>query len=448
MKVIFPMLAAAAVAAMIAAPAVAGEAEVKVDALASSSVLKSGESQRVFVRVGLESVLTKAQRVRASLNIAIVIDRSGSMAGAKIEEAKRAAAMAVGRLSARDIVSVVSYDDRVEVEVPATRASDKQWMLDRIRRLTPRGSTAIHAGLLAGAAEVRKFKSRETVNRIVLLSDGLANVGPRTPREFVSLGQELGSEGIVVSTVGLGLGYNEDLMAGLARAADGNHSFVQEPQDLAQFFVKEFDEAQAIVGQDAVIRITVPDGVKPLRGLGREAKIEGNAILYRVGQLVGGTSQALIAEVEVGAGVALTEREIAQVAVEYQSTETSRTVALQARAKVRFSSADEEVGAGVRADVMRDVTLLEARAQTDEAIRLRDAGRYEEAQRKFQDNAAVIAKRAATYGFGADDRIQAYRGFVEGAGAAGAAPSSPAWSIQRKQLREQEGNVPGVTSRY
>ena len=91
--------------------------------------------------------------------------------------------MAVDRLGSDDILAVVSYDDRVEVDVPATKVLSPSDVKARISRLSPRGSTAIHAALLAGANEVRKFKSKDRVNRIVLISDGLANVGPSKPRD-------------------------------------------------------------------------------------------------------------------------------------------------------------------------------------------------------------------------------------------------------------------------
>lgn len=446
MAKLFSTLAIMSAAVVAAFPARATEQQVRLDAVAGSSVIKAGETGRVFLRIGLESAQSRAQLARAPLNVSIVIDRSGSMAGAKMEEAKRAAIMAIGRLSARDIVSVVSYDDRVEVEVPATRASDTRSMVERIRKLTPRGSTAIHAGLIAGAAEVRKFKSREMVNRIVLLSDGLANVGPQSPRDFVSLGRELGSEGIVVSTVGLGLGYNEDLMAGLARAADGNHKFVQEPQDLAAFFAKEFDEAQSIVGQDAIIRIIFPEGARPIRSLGREAEIKGNVMLFRVGQLVGGTTQVLLAELEVVGGDSLDAREIARVEAEYRSTSSAAIVRLDSLVQVRASREDAEVVGSFHTEVMRDVTLLEAQARNDEAIRLRDAGHYEEAKKRFLDNAAIIDRDATKYGLSGDGQIIGYRGQAKIIGET--SPASPAWSAQRKQLREQGGNAAGASTRY
>src|SRR4029450_1790476 len=92
-----------------------------------------------------------------------------------------------------------------------------------------------------GAAAVRKFLDRQRVNRIILLSDGQANVGPSSPGDLGNLGASLIKEGISVTTLGLGLDYNEDLMTQLARRSDGNHYFIENSSDLARRFGYEVD---------------------------------------------------------------------------------------------------------------------------------------------------------------------------------------------------------------
>ena len=188
-------------------PALAGEPPFEITAAAERGVLEAGATQRIHLRISITGVRGKSDTQRAPMNVALVIDRSGSMQGARIDGARKAALAAIDRLSPHDIVSVVSYDDKVEVHVPATRASNKAAIKEKIAAITPRGSTAIWAGMQAGADEVRKFYAKDSVNRIILLSDGLANVGPSTPADFIRLGKQLASEGITVSTVGLGLGY-------------------------------------------------------------------------------------------------------------------------------------------------------------------------------------------------------------------------------------------------
>ncbi|MFM1814679.1 MAG: hypothetical protein RLZ98_1374 [Pseudomonadota bacterium] len=440
-------LLVAAVSTLFPAMATAAAAPVTLEATLSQSAIPRGERTRVYLRVGLKSERIRSTRDRAPLNVALVIDRSGSMSGRKMDEARRAAMMAVDRLGERDIISVVSYDDRVEVEVPATRAGSGRDIKRRIRGLSARGSTAIHAGLLAGANEVRKFKSRDYVNRIILLSDGLANVGPRKPSDFESLGRELGTEGIVVSTIGLGLGYNEDLMTRLARASDGNHAFVQEPQDLATFFNKEFDDAENIVAQDVEIIIECEEGVVPMKSLGRAARIEGNRIVYKVGQLIGGSEQVLLAEVETPELLGDKPASIANVRVVYRSAVNDRPETVQANVEARIATDKDEAKSSYRNEVIRDATLLEARARKDEAIRLRDAGRLEEAKRKFQANAAEISAQQALYGMAPSPELQAEREANVKASEIDDRDSA-SWNLQRKEMRQQNSNVSGGKTRY
>lgn len=440
-------LSTCALALAMSAEANAASAPVTLDATLSQSVLPAGQRQNVFLRIGIKSAHVPRTRERAPLNVALVIDRSGSMSGRKMEEARKAALMALDRLGNRDVISVVSYDDRVEVEVPATRATNSRHMPRRIESLSARGSTAIHAGLLAGAEELRKFKSRDFVNRIILLSDGLANVGPSHPSAFEALGHEFASEGIIVSTVGLGLGYNEDLMAKLARASDGNHAFVQEPEDLAQFFSREFDDAQSVIAQDIEIIIECAPGVTPRKSLGRSARIEGNRIVYKLGQLIGGTEQTLLVELEAPALEKPDPSQLAKVALSYRKADDGSQGNIEATVEARASASVDEVKASHEKDVLRDATLLEARARKDEAIALRDRGQFERAKQVFEQNISDIKARTASYGFAPSPELSAEQEANEKAAKLDDRDTS-AWGQQRKAMRQQNTNAAGASKRF
>ncbi|MGE0766250.1 MAG: VWA domain-containing protein [Hyphomicrobiaceae bacterium] len=410
------------------------------------SVLTVGAPHRAYLRVSI----TPARRPdakRALMNVALVVDRSGSMgAQARMANARRAATMAVDRLGADDILSVVSYDDRVEVDVPATKVLDRADVKERINRLTPRGSTAIHAALLKAADEVRKFKSKDRVNRIVLISDGLANVGPSKPHDFESLGRELASEGITVSTIGLGNGYNEDLMAGLARSADGGHVFVQESADLAAFLSREFDDVAGTVGQEAEIIIKVKDGVRPIRSLGRDARVETDRIVYRVGALYGGVEQMLLAELQIDPSTGVGEGTVAEIEVAYTSTETGARATANGSAVVQFDADEKASERSVNASVMRDVTTLLSRATRDAAIKLRDAGRLDEARAKFNANAAYLRKQQSAFDKSGEYAPLASELKATEEAAAAATPAE--WSKARKIQRATDSNSFGASQKY
>lgn len=447
-----PKVMLATLAAIISGSVAAGAQiapPVAITAELAQTTLLAGTGQRTYLRVAVKPA-RRAGHQRAPMNVALVIDRSGSMSSyGRIENARLAAQMAVDRLGPDDILSVVSYDNRVDVEVPAGKVEDRGRIKARIERLSPRGSTAIHAGLLAGASEVRKFKSSDRVNRIVLISDGLANVGPSRPQDFVDLGRELASEGITVSTIGLGNDYNEDLMAGLARAADGGHVFVQESAELAGFLAREFDDAQGIVGQEVEIIIRLRDGVKPLRSLGRAAQAETRKISYKVGALVGGVEQVLVDEIEVSEALAANagEARIADVTVNYKDVASGQRHSETRDVSVRFDADKDRAGQSVNAAVMRDVTALVSRAERRIAVELRDKGRFEEARAKFKANAEYVRQQqsklqARDYAPLADE-LKASE-----AAAAPAAQSSDGWLKARKVQRATDSNNFGASTKY
>ena len=411
----------------------------------SQSVLMPDARQTVYLRIGLKGTRSTG-RDRSPMNIALVIDRSGSMEGPRIRAAREAAKMAVDRLGPRDIVSVISYDQVVEVEVPATRATDKQAIKDRIDRLTARGSTAIWAGMQRGADEVRKFKSSEYVNKIILLSDGLANVGPSKADDFVRLGRLLGREGIIVSTVGLGREYNEDLMSGLAKASEGTHKFVQEPADLAQFFAQEFDDAQNVVAQGIIIHIDLTPGLSPGKGLGRDAEVQAQRMTFRLSQIIADTEQSVVAAIEVPAAFAEGNKSLGRISISLSGADGAVRELDPQTVSARFSTSTADRDASVDKTVMRDVTVHEARAANDEAVKLRDLGRVEDARRKFEENAKTIEEKAKLRGVASDAMIESQRSAAKAASAPSASASE--WERQRKTIKEIDTNQAGARTRF
>ena len=138
--------------------------------------------------------------------------------------------------------SVIVYDHHVKTIVPAQSARNVEWIESRIRGIGPGGNTALFGGVSQGASEVRKNLSNRYVHRIILLSDGLANVGPSSPEDLGRLGAALIKEGISVTTIGVGTDYNEDLMARLSQNSDGNTYFVESGRDLPRIFAAELGD--------------------------------------------------------------------------------------------------------------------------------------------------------------------------------------------------------------
>ena len=371
--------------------------QVKVDVAVAKPYLLAGQKQTSYLRVGLTGIPINDARRRTPVNVAIVLDKSGSMTGDKLRRAKEAALASIDRLGPNDIISLIAYDQTVDVLVPATKISDRHSLRTAIDRLSAGGNTALFAGVSKGAAEVRKFLDPQRVNRIILLSDGQANVGPSSPADLGNLGASLIKEGIAVTTLGLGLGYNEDLMTQLARKSDGNHYFIENTGDLARQFGYEFDDVLSVVAQEVTVRITCAPGVRPVRVLGREADITGQTVTTYVNHVYGDQEKYVLLEVEVPAGRAGTERSIADVSVTYVNMASRSPDRVARLTTARFTGSASLVESSTNPAVMASAIEQIAVERNKQAVALRDQGKIEEARRILLDNAAFLSENAAKY---------------------------------------------------
>ncbi len=369
---------------------------VKMDVGMASTHMEADKKQLGYIKVGLTGFELEQAR-HTPVNVAIVIDRSGSMAGNKIAKAREAALMAVDRLNAEDIVSIVAYNDTVAVLVPATKASDKAAIRAGIERLDANGSTALFAGVSKGADEIRKFLSKDRVNRVILISDGQANVGPSSTSSLAELGESLAKERIGVTTIGLGLDYNEDLMTQLARKSDGNSGFANSSDDLLRLMKSEFGDVLAVVAQELVVRLDCADGIRPVRVLGREAEITGSTVRVQISQLNAGQEKYVLLEVEVPATKTRKTRTVATATVTYANMMTRATDTLSATTSVRFTDAAGEIERGINRDVTIAVVTQIAVERNKLAVELRDKGRIEEANATLTFNAGYLSLNASKF---------------------------------------------------
>jgi Ca-activated chloride channel family protein len=205
-----------------------------------------------------------ASSARPPLNLALVLDRSGSMGGQKMEYARQAAAFAVDQLRAEDRVSVVAFDDRVETVVASTPAADKARIKADIARIDARGSTALHAGWVEGGVQVSAHLAPGHLNRVILFTDGQANVGETRPDAISNDVHGLASRGVSTSTLGIGADYNENLLEAMARSGDGNYYFIESPGQLPSLFAAELRGLLATLGRTVSLGLEPGPGVEIL----------------------------------------------------------------------------------------------------------------------------------------------------------------------------------------
>ncbi len=345
--------------------------------------------REVIVQVEVEA--RKSDDVRRSpMNLSVVLDRSGSMEGAKLEKARQAAAMAVDKLNDDDIFSLVTYDDQTDLLIPPERVGGRDHREEikaKIHRIQAGGSTALHAGVTLGAKQVRRFFEKERVNRVILLSDGIANVGPSSTSDLARLGHELRGDGISVSTIGLGDDYNEDLMTALAEASNANYYYVKDAERLPGIFAEELGAARSLLARSIVIRIEAPDGVRLKEIIGRpEIECHDRVAEIKMPELFGSEKRRFLVRcVAEKNGDTI---EPATVELNYTTVAGVQAPAQRQSPKVVFTEDEKKADSSVRVEVAQEHSVVENRVAKEQAVKLADEG-------KAKDAAELLRKQAA-----------------------------------------------------
>jgi len=362
------------------------------------TVLPAGSTEKAVIKISLDGVRLPRPESRPPVNLSLVIDRSGSMSGDKIEKARDAALEVLSRLAPDDILSVVAYDSDVETLVPAQRVGDGRRISTAIRSIRANGNTALFGGVSQGASEVRKhLEDRRYIHRVILLSDGQANVGPSTPDDLARLGTALMKEGVSVTTVGLGLGFNEDLMTRLAQRSDGNTYFVESSEDLPRIFAGEIGDVLNVVARRVVVEVEFPEGVRPLGFVGREGVINGQKAEVTLNQIYGGQEKFALIEVEVPAQEEGVSLELATARLTYDDALKNKSATSQARSAVTFSKRREAVVSSANLKVQNDYAANSLAMTKDRAVELVDARKPAAAAAALRAKAVEMNSMAVTY---------------------------------------------------
>ena len=258
----------------------------------------NGDDNYHYVQVDIYSKKIKKNK-RLPLNISLVIDKSGSMSGDKIENVKKAAEFVVNNCSNDDIYSIVTYSSYVQSLIPAKKANNRERDISAIRNIRADGGTNLSGGLFAGFDEVEKNFKSGRVNRVLLLSDGIANQGITDPNTLTQRASNLASDGISISTFGVGANYNEVLMAKLSQAGNGQYHFISSANQVAEIFSKEINGLFSVAAQDLNITIDTEDGTELVEVIGKRVIKEGNSSTIKLGDFYGEQVKSVIIKLRV-----------------------------------------------------------------------------------------------------------------------------------------------------
>jgi Ca-activated chloride channel homolog len=363
----------------------------------SAATLLRGSGGEAFAAFELTTEELK-DVTRPPLDLALVIDRSGSMSG-RIEYAQQAAVGIVERLGEQDHVALVQYDDSAQVVVAsvAMDAKGKAAMRTAIQGISLGGGTNLHGGLVLGRDEVQRVATQGQVGRVILLSDGQANIGVVDPQQIASTARDAANHGTRITTVGVGLDYNEDLMEAIAESGRGNYHYVKEAKDLDRVIAGELAGIQATVATNVELRLTpVCPGVQITEVHGYESRRDGAAFVVPMADLIGNDSRKLLVSMKVPDGqkghVATLRAELVYKdakGTELKKSELALGVNVSEDAQVAMASVDE--------NVMAQALQVQAATSMRQAAQAYERGDQEGARQIVETSAAQVEQKRAMY---------------------------------------------------
>lgn len=335
-------------------------------------------SQRVL-EISLAAPTAAAQESRPPLNLALVLDRSGSMSGEKLEFVKQAAVHVLDLLQAQDHIALVAYDDKVNQLSSATpvTGAKRDELKQLIRQLHTGGSTNLSGGWLAGCQSVASAARENSLNRSLLLTDGIANVGETDLETLAHEAREIAKRGISTSTFGVGMGFNEHLLEAMSNQGGGNFYYIETPGEIPDIFQREFKELAAVTVRDIEINLEFPPNVylKVLGGWATEFKA-GHCHID-LGNLYSG--QTLELYIQLLTPPASTDTPLTVQVYLKGRDEGNRILTVQGEMIFQYAGREKVASAPRRQEVMERFAHVNVAETANEALKLERRGEKEKA---------------------------------------------------------------------
>ncbi len=370
---------------------------IELEGVLSHENILRGHDRELFLRFSLDAKPgQKAER--APVAVAIVMDRSGSMAGDKIAKTREAAKAIVSRLSPRDRVTLVSYATDYSVDLPLTAVTDsnRAYVLGVIDEVLDGGGTNLSGGLEAGLGQLEGVAREGFIARVVLMSDGNANQGITDLPTLNRRARRARDAGVTISSLGIGVDFNEDLMSGIAESAGGAYYYAKNGTDVASALNREFESLAALAARQVEVSLTLAPGTRIAEVYGYETEVRDGRTVILVGDMRDGEQRQAVLRLMVS-GTSSDEQAVSGVRLSYGTVDLGMQTFVAALS-ARVVSDASQLEDGVRNDVLEAAYAAMAASERTRAARAFESGDRSKAKVTLQKQLTDTRKAAARLG--------------------------------------------------
>jgi Mg-chelatase subunit ChlD len=351
----------------------------------------SRNQREAVLQVGFTTAEVDERTDLRPLNLVFVIDHSGSMsADDKMSRVKDSLQTMVGKLRPTDIVSIVIFDNYADVLFPAECIGNGSKLRRTIDSIQPAGSTNLHDGLILGYKEAQKNYRKDRTNRVILLTDGIANIGETDPKRISDESSEYNGQGIDLSTIGVGLELNNDLLRGLATSGRGLYHFVSDYKDIDKVFSDEVQSLVSSVAKQVEVSVDYDPNLETEQIYGYSPHNKSTGFSIDLDNMNNGLTQVVMTRFRVKN----TEKKSYPVKVRLSYFDVKRQKKVEEIQEINLNFVVENNGELLAdKEVKKNYTIAELAQSLSEMSEAFKIGKYGEAERILNQSTATTRKR-------------------------------------------------------
>ncbi|MGI2295658.1 vWA domain-containing protein [Paenibacillus sp. GXUN7292] len=363
----------------------------------SKPFLPTGGTEKIYLLIrahGGEG--SKDAKDRAPINLSLVLDRSGSMSGEPLSYSKKACQFVTEQMNVNDLLSLVAFDDHVRTVFMPVKVAHKDLIKQRIDSIEAGGTTNLSGGLIEGAQHVLKNKADGMVNRVILLSDGHANEGITDHEKLLAIAKEYRSSGVGISALGIGEGFDEELMEGIAEHGGGNFYYIDKAENIPAIFQEELHGLLSVVAQNVKLKLIPSEGTQIAGLYGYPADNQaGHPVIY-TGDFYQDEVKSILVELAF-LPHSQGEHNVLQLHWEYVDvTENAAACSITIDVKAVFTSDINLLHVPGNPEVLQKVELTKSAKVIEEAMAAFDQGDMEHGQKLLKAQADQMLQMSVT----------------------------------------------------